>query len=195
MLLHSRYNPQGEAERYINSLSLNENIRFLILIEPGLGYIIAPLKKRIPLAKVIVLHAAESYPPQDPVDAVWHPGTGMAVQDFLEREIPDTEAEKIRIVEWRPALSIYGNVYLSIVEEAAEFIKRSDANARTTKAFGRSWFKNYFKNLCLLKKLHYPAPLSMPVLVCAAGPGLEEAIPLILKEHLAGKIFILAVSS
>jgi len=208
--LHSRYNPSGEAERYVGSLSLNEKTRFFILIEPGLGYMVAPLKRKVPDAKIIALHAEK--PGQAPAaigpvahaDSQWHPETGVSVQEFLEAEIPDSEASEIRLLEWRPALNVYGQSYLALVEEAAAFIKRSDANARTTKAFGPRWFKNFFKNLSIIKTAINPVnkhsfQISIPVLVTGAGPGLDDAIPIIknaiTKEAARSALFILASSS
>ena len=195
--LHSRYNPQGEADRYINSLALNDGIRFFILIEPGMGYIIGPLKKRFPGAKVISLHAsAEHFSERGPApDAEWYLDSGLTVQDFLESEIPDTEAAEIRLVEWRPALAVYGHSYLSLIEETALFIKRNDANARTRKNFGRRWIRNYFRNLKIISEVIRPLPFSRPLLVTGAGPGLEEVIPLIREECGRDSVYVLAVSS
>jgi hypothetical protein len=194
--LHSRYNPRGEAERYIDSLSLKEGIRYFILIEPGAGYLIAPLRKRNPAAKIIALHCARPGSPgegENSPDSSWYPESGGALQNFLENEIPDTKAGTIRIIEWRPALALFGEAYLRLMEETAEFIKRADANARTAGEFGRRWFRNFFRNLGLLEEILSPSPLSLPVLVAGAGPGLEDAVPL-LKES-KGSLFILAVSS
>jgi len=213
--LHSKYNPRGEAERYIDSLSLNEKIRFFILIEPGLCYMAAPLKRKAPDAKVIALHAEkpsqaaaaiepEAIGPEIKADSQWYPETGVSVQEFLEAEIPDSQAHEIRLLEWRPALNIYGRSYLALVEEAAAFIKRSDANARTTKAFGSRWFKNFFKNLSIIKTAINPVnkdsfQISIPLLVTGAGPGLEDAIPIIknavINEAAGSSLFILASSS
>jgi len=208
--LHSRYNPQGEAERYIDSFSLNEKIRFFILIEPGLGYMIAPLKRKAPNAKIIALHAEKpgqttaTQVPTLKADSEWYPGTGVSVQEFLEAEIPDSEALEIRLLEWRPALNVYGHLYRVLVEEAAVFIKRSDANARTTKVFGSRWFKNFIKNLSIIKTVISPvndnlSKVSLPLLVTGAGPGLEDAIPIIKneapKDPKEGDLFILASSS
>ncbi|MCL2380662.1 MAG: DUF115 domain-containing protein [Treponema sp.] len=203
--LHSRYNPQGEADRYINALSLSEETRFFILIEPGLGYMIAPLRKKFPGAKIIALHVNAPAPPDgwqgsqslqaalQPPDSRWDPGAGIPAQDFLEREIPDSPAAQIRILEWRPALAVYGSAYRALVEESAAFIKRSDANARTTSAFGKRWFRNFFRNLEIIRTVVRPAPFSLPVLVTGAGPGLEEALPLVHERRPC--FFVLAVSS
>ena len=194
-LLHSRYNPHLEAERYIASLTLNEGIRYFILIEPGLCYIAAPLKKRFPLAKLIALHA-EKHAREGGIempDSQWHPETGISIQDFLEAEIEDSQAREIKLLEWRPAISVYGEAYRALIEEAAEFIKRVDASKRTLGVFGRFWFKNFFKNLDIIKKVLYPTHFSLPLLVTGAGPGLEDAIPLV-REH-KNKLCILASSS
>ena len=191
-LLHSRYNPQAEADRYVNSLSLDDKIRYFILIEPGIGYMIASLKKRVPEAKIITLHAGElraNAPPE------WHPGGGISVQEFLENEIPDSEASEIKMLEWRPAISVYGQAYLSLVEETIAFIKRIDANTRTTRVFGRRWFRNFIRNTGIIQKTFYPEPFSLPLVITGAGPCLEDTIPLIQKETEKATVFILAASS
>jgi len=207
--LHSKYNPCGEAERYIDSLSLNEKIRFFILIEPGLGYMVAPLKRRAPDAKVIALHVenpaevTSTLAPTAQPDSQWHPEAGVSVQEFLEAEIPDSEASEIRLLEWRPALNVYGRSYLALLEEAATFIKRSDANARTTKAFGPRWFKNFVKNLSIIKTALNPinrdsSLVSQPFLVTGAGPSLEDAIQIIrqtIKNEMAHTAFFILASS
>ena len=192
--LHSRYNPLLEAERYIGSLPLNENARFFVLIEPGDGYMASPLKKKVPGAKIIALHVEKPEGARHGnVDTEWFPETGISIQDFLEREIPDSEAAEIQLLEWRPAMAVYGQAYLDLVEETVNFIKRVDANARTVKTFGPRWFRNFFKNLGIISKILLPAPITCPLLVTGAGPGLETAIPVIRKAR--EKLFILAASS
>jgi hypothetical protein len=200
--LHSRYNPHGEAERYVNSLDLRGEIRFFILIEPGLGYMIPFVRKRNREAKIIALHCEEAaYPAEagNRPDSSWHPGGGLGLQDFLENEIPDTEARSVKIIEWRPSLAVFGEAYLGLLEETAEFIKRSDANARTTGEFGRRWFKNFFKNLDILEELlcvdKKPSSPGVPMVITGAGPGLEDIIPFLKEEKRKAPLLILAVSS
>jgi hypothetical protein len=200
-VLHSRYNPSAEAERYINSLSFRENSRFFILMEPGLGYLIQPLRRRFPQAFIIALHVSDFFTRGDiirqtaPPDGEWSPGAGKSLQEFLEEQMPDTEASAVVIVEWRPALTVFGQDYLRLFSDTVEFIKRSDANKRTTRNFGQRWFKNVFKNARLLKKiLRYPVS-SQALVITGAGPGLEEVIPLMAEQKQRFPLFILAVSS
>jgi hypothetical protein len=194
--LHSRYNPRGEAEKYIRSLNLSPDIRFFILPEPGLGYIIPPLKERFPRAKIIVLHLSDFFiraSAEEAAAVVRGPGNGL--QEFLEREIPDTEAKTIKIVEWRPALAAYGEDYLRLLRETADFIKRTDANKRTVRGFGRRWVRNFFKNIGLLRITVYYAPLSRPLIVTGAGPSVEESASLIRKLKKEGGLILASSSS
>jgi hypothetical protein len=200
--LHSRYNPAGEAEKYIDALTLREGLLFLILIEPGLGYIIPLLRKRFPEVSIISLHVSDFFTDPDlPVsgglkpDAAWSPGMGVALGRFLEERIPDIEAAAVGLVEWRPSLAAYGEGYLRLLSETVEFIKRSDANKRTLRGFGRRWFKNVFRNIRLLKRILRYESGTLPLIVTGAGPSLEESLPLIREGKKRGNLFVLAVSS
>jgi hypothetical protein len=203
-MLHSRYNPQGEAERFVNSLPLAEDLRFLILIEPGLGYMIPPLRKRLPGAKIAALHAAPRETAGEfpggtgKADAVWYPGEERDLRRFLEDSVPEIPASLIKIVEWRPALALYGEAYLKVVSETAEFVKRLDAGLRTARAFGRRWFRNFFRNLMIARKALYVPPGRAELkdlVITGAGPGLESAIPLIREMKARKPLLVLAVSS
>ena len=90
--LHSRYNPQTEAERYIDALNLSDNIKYFILIEPGLGYLIPALQSRCKGSTIIALHADSRFREQAaevPAIPAWYPDSAVSVQDFLEKEIPE----------------------------------------------------------------------------------------------------------
>ena len=194
--LHSRYNPKGEAERYIDSLSINKEIRYFILIEPGQGYLAAPLRKLNPEAKIIALHAQalpELSAEENISDAFWAPVMDLSLWEFLEQEIPETEAAFIKLIEWRPGLAVYGEAYHFLLKETVEFIKQADASYRTARQFGKRWFRNFFRNLGFISEVLCPYPFSFPLLISGAGPGLEETIPLLKKER--ENFLILSVSS
>ncbi|MDR1319760.1 MAG: DUF115 domain-containing protein [Treponema sp.] len=194
--LHSRYNPSGEAERYLEALNLPEGIDYFILLEPGLGYLIAPLKKKCPGAKVVALHADRAFrnPPSETAPRgipAWFPDSGLSVREFLEKEIPDSSS--IRIIEWRPSLRVYGEGYLSVLSETVDFIKRAGANARTEKNFGRRWLKNFFKNVSLMRSALLFRPAASPVVITGSGPSLEDSLPSLFEMR--KEVFILASSS
>ncbi|MDR2448060.1 MAG: DUF115 domain-containing protein [Treponema sp.] len=180
--LHSRYNPLAEAEKYINSLSLRQGIRFFILIEPGMGYMIPVLEKKFPDAKILALHVEDA-------------NRGNGVQSLLEKAIPDTEASTIRIIEWRPSLFFYKERYVRLMAETVAFVKRIDANKRTIAYFGRKWFQNFFRNIAIIDTFLAPEKHAGSCVIAGAGPSLEEALPVIKKLKETKKIFVLAASA
>jgi hypothetical protein len=200
--LHSRYDPLSEARNYIRSLNLSAEIRFFILIEPGLGYIIPVLREMFPQSALIAIHAspflAEEQRKTAPAAAVWSPDAGLELTAFLEREVPDIDVREARIVEWRPAAAVYGEAYLELLKKTAEFIKRIDANTRTARGFGKRWFRNFFRNLRLIREIADFTDLrgrGIPWIITGAGPSLEENTEAVRKMLADGSLLLAASSS
>ncbi|MDR1398326.1 MAG: DUF115 domain-containing protein [Treponema sp.] len=197
-VLHSRYNPVAEAERYVNSLTLRDEATCFILIEPGLGYIIPFVWQKRPDALLIILHAAqpdEALVPEAVSIPTWSPQDATPLQRFLENEVV-VGAAAIQLIEWRPSLAVYGKRYRELLEETVEFIRRLDAGEQTLRQFGKRWFSNFFRNLRLLTLYAYPrSTLHAPVIVTGAGPSLESVLPLIREQKAQGSALILAASS
>jgi hypothetical protein len=115
------------------------------------------------------------------------------VQDFLEREVPETDAANIKIIEWRPSMNYYKQAYVSLFSFVVDFIKRADAGKRTTAAFGKKWFGNFFRNIGNVRKTLLYKTMDMPVIITGSGPGLEKAMPVIQKKQ--EECLIIAASS
>jgi hypothetical protein len=197
--LHSAYNPEKEARKYVDSLRIPSNAAYLILIECGRAYLIPPLRARCPGAKIISLHFCDEYRvPEEGADASWSPSLPLSLDDFLERHIEDTESGLIKIVEWRPALALSGASYTRLLAETAAFIRRADANKRSADYFRLCRLKNRRRNLRLAaasRAAPPSAPHSGDIIVCAAGPGLEAAAGAIGELRARGNCALLAVSS
>ena len=193
-LLHSKYQPQLEADRYIKALNLRSDIDFFILIEPGLGYIACSLQKSHPNSKLVILHADSMYNSENvisPETPAWHPGCASSVQDFLEMHIPDTAS--VHIIEWKPSYAVYGESCLALIRHCAQFIKRAAASRRTGEAFGKKWVLNFFRNIMSINHVALFREMDIPVLVTGSGPSLEASLPHILANR--DNIFILGSSS
>ena len=162
-----------------------------ILIEPGFGYLVSTLQKKFTNSKIIVLHVGDCFPPAN-VPSISGTDTSK-VQDFLEREVPETDGANIKIIEWRPSMNYYRQAYVSLLSFAVDFIKRTDAGRRTTAAFGKKWFGNFFRNLGNVRKTLLYKTMDMPVIITGSGPGLEKAIPVIQKKQ--EECLIIAASS
>jgi len=200
--LHSRYDPAQEAEKYISSLSLKAH-KYFILIEPGLDYLAAALKKKFPLSSVISLHCSSFFPcggtnKNIPAESEfnWNPSLPQSLEDFLESHLADAGAENIKLIDWKPSVNIYGNACLELVSRTVECIRIISAGRKTVRNFGKRWFKNALHNLALLQNPVFAIPGTAPVLVCASGPGLEGSLQEIAEwEKKPFRPFIIAVSS
>ena len=192
--LHSSFDPVKEAERYIDSLPVKDNVKYFILIEPGLSYTVPALRKIFPGTKVISLHCSSFFKGRGSPDAEWIPGD-KSIQSFLEDQIPDEGIRRVKIIEWRPSQEAYGPQYVSLLQEVTDFLKRGSANSITVRAFGPRWIRNSLKNLASLDRVLTFTPGNCPVLVCGAGPGLQDTLPVIKRMRHRGGLFLIAVSS
>ncbi|GHV84836.1 hypothetical protein AGMMS50230_04440 [Spirochaetia bacterium] len=198
--LHSRYNPAEEAERYIASLKLESN-RSIILLEPGLFYLERAIQKAFPQMRIITLHCSAFFSPENPAlgcqpgSLSWNPASPEDLEDFLER-VSGEDGDTIRLIEWRPSINAYGKACVDLAARTVECIRRISANRVTVKNFGRRWLSNALRNMDLLGNAAEIQAGSAPVVICAAGPGLEDALDTISrwKESPAPPL-IIAVSS
>jgi len=187
--------------RYIDALNLgnnlSNNIDCFILIEPGFGYLIPALQGRFKEAKIISLHIDKTFYVENKFQtdkvSVWHNTHNLSLQDFLENEIPELDASRTRIIEWRPSMKFYGEAYLKLLSQVVEFIKQADASRRTTSVFGKKWVRNFFKNITYINKTILYKQTEIPVIVTGSGPSLENEIPVI--RQMQDFCLIIAASS
>ncbi|MDR2900064.1 MAG: DUF115 domain-containing protein [Treponema sp.] len=193
--LHSSYDPLKEAERYVESLNIKNNVTHFILLEPALAYIIPVLRKTFPQATFLTLRSSSFFRGKGNPDAEWFYGNNETLLSFLEHHISDSDISRVNIIEWRPSLDAYGETYSSLLYELRVFIERAAANIKTTRFFGPRWIQNCLKNLSALENVLTFKKGTCPVLVCGAGPSLEAAIPIIKQFQNDEALFIIAVSS
>ena len=178
--------------RYIDSLNLEKNYECFILIEPGLGYIIPVLKEKFINSKIITLHVNESF--QEKEIPAFYSTEPEKVRQFLEKELKEINTSLVKIIEWRPSMNIYRDEYVKLLSITVEFLKQDNAEKRTVSAFGKRWFRNFFKNLKIIEKGILYKTTDIPVIITGSGPSLEAAIPLI-KENQNNCLIIAASSS
>ena len=177
--------------RYIDSLNIKVDTECFILIEPGLGYLVHALREKFKHSKIITLHIDKNFPQAG--DAVLYCTDPVSAQDFLEKEVPEIDASRILIIEWRPSLNFYREAYVKLLSQVVEFIKRMDAGKRTVSAFGKRWVRNFFRNIGNVRETLLYNTMDIPVIITGSGPSLEEAIPVI--KDIREKSLVIAASS
>jgi len=141
--------------------------------------------------------------PQDPSIPQVHTLTGVdttKIQEFLEIHIREINIDRIRVIEWRPSLNYYKEAYVKLLSSVAAFLKRTDAEKRTTVTFGKRWVRNFFKNIGNINQTLLYKQMEIPVIITGSGPSLEQALPIIQKAQnncliIAASSSVLALSS
>ena len=206
--IHSLYDPIKEAERFVAARNIREDSSTILLIAPGLCYLVPPLRKLIPGVRIIALHCSSFYRnqlchSQDPdslgkfrPDSQWSVSDEIDLYTFLENEIDDYEARTTRILEWRPATKAYGKSALKLLDSVSGYLKRINANAITSEKFGKRWIRNsirflhaYVPNNQILERV------SRPIIVMASGPSLEACIQDFRNPAIRNQFILMALSS
>ncbi|NBF40859.1 MAG: DUF115 domain-containing protein [Spirochaetes bacterium] len=125
---------------------------------------------------------------------------------FLVDAEPDALAMVLRRYERRAperavlnASVLHHREYFDRVDAVMEAaVSRARINASTLKRFGRLWVRNLIRNVAVLERSPGVRELTdrfagLPVLLCAAGPSLDLALPHI--KELAERLLIVAVDT
>lgn len=191
-VLHSRYNPTKEADRFTAALDLPEDSAVLIVCEPGESYLCGPLRSRFKAARLIALRlTSKHFTDSDGLwDAVWRPNSTVPLDSFLINEIPDEVLPLTRYLEWPPAADMWSVEVESVRSSIRVFMDIQKRVILTRFAFGPRWLKNMVDNLIGVHRLLTVSPGESPVFLAGAGPSLERHV-----DFARTAPFTLAVSS
>jgi hypothetical protein len=178
--LHSRYDPEKEAVRFINESLKGENPSIVILLGAGLGYLADALCKALPFSKNIFIYYSESIfnlVSKKP-ELSWHPGMDITASDFIAKHFSDIDLEGLKIIEWTASSLLFPQISKKINLEINNLVKEFRGNIVTTNIFGKTWIRNSLLNFISIESvLEKPGIFkSNPVVITASGPTLENAV-------------------
>ncbi|MDR1625020.1 MAG: DUF115 domain-containing protein [Spirochaetia bacterium] len=187
--VHSGFSPEKEAARLIQSLS-PQAPRTLVVYGFGLGYHIEAFFAACPEGRAIVV---------EPDAAFFH--AALKLRDFtclfrrggfrlllaadpeaLVQGLHECGEEAPQVLRLRPVYARNENYYKKADAVLARLASRRDINMNTLKRFGRLWVRNLARNMALIGSCpgicHIGGMFAgFPVLVAAAGPGLDAVLP------------------
>lgn len=178
-LLHSKYNPKREAERFVTALDFNDP-SIIILLGAGLGYLIEQMQSRYKKAKIIAIYYSDeiySYRNKNDNEIIsWYPSSDFPISLFWERNIPEGKLRNLSITEWNPSSLIYPDLALSINNQLKNFIQQMNGNIKTTAHFGKKWIRNLLCNYLSIDTYCTMDAGSKPILIVSSGPSLKESM-------------------
>ncbi|MFW6362904.1 MAG: 6-hydroxymethylpterin diphosphokinase MptE-like protein [Spirochaeta sp.] len=189
--LHSGYNPEIQAERFITR-NTPPDTRTILIIGAGFGFLCAQAKRLFPHAKILAVKASPEIPDETPEAYSWDSGNHLNLFQFLRRSIQYGDMIGLQVLYWQPGCRLLEDHipgFMYIIQSAIEMIQMELVTMGT---FGRRFLINSVHNAVRIKpeSLHLP---DKPILLAAPGPSLNLHLAA-LRDHRADYNLI-AVSS
>ena len=179
--IHSRYSPQKEAEQYFERwISDNGLPRKLIIIEPGLGYLIKTLAERYKPEELFIIFLSS-----DTRDYCIRNGIINGIDNILFDKsdselqrlsifLDDADLRDTAVMEWPASLKIFDSESSVLQKQIIKLFRIKQGNQITEKKFSRLWFRNGVSNFIRFDYSSLPGKNLSPVILCASGPSLER---------------------
>ncbi|MBP5450769.1 MAG: DUF115 domain-containing protein [Treponema sp.] len=194
--LHSGYDPQKEAERFVSGLTCAFSPTHIVITGPALSYCAKYLKKRYENASLIAVHYISK---MDYDHSIWDkvfyadPNDSTPLSEALYSYLGEEGISSALFASWQPSEKVFPENYSYAWSEIKKAVVKSRNVLSTRSYFARRWIKNAV-NFCLYSKNNsYITYGEAPVVICASGPSLKDSIPLLKKGR--KQFFLIAVSS
>lgn len=189
--MHSKYDPEKEAETLISGINRSD---YFLVLGLGGGYHVKSLLKKYPCASITVLENSkedadfliDSIPctkeiAEKPNVRICYPEN--LTETILNSFIPAAYSS-FETVQNKPWCLFNAQTTSSLSEKISTAMQLISADVSTQSHFGRQWTKNIIQNLkfiCNSKKITLPANKTAAVI--AAGPTLDKKIDILKKRR------------
>lgn len=190
---HSRYAPLREAERFVEASLQTKNPGTVLLLGPGENYIGQVLARRYPWASVYSIQPSDCFEPSADPKFAWSPASQVSLASFLRRALfSEQAAAGVAVLEWEPVMRAFPVPAALIRNEVTRALASAAADRATVSYWARCWLRNC---LNFADRLGSPACLEAepaPIILAAAGPGLNDCLDYIRDYRAYSRLWALA---
>ncbi|WP_338655522.1 6-hydroxymethylpterin diphosphokinase MptE-like protein [Sporosarcina psychrophila] len=210
--MHSKYDPEKEAERFVNKYE-NETFKHVLFVGTGLGYHIKKFTESHPNAKfsiyepdeeVLLTYLTHAKLDALPLQSLTQIFTGTDTDDITDKMQQLLQSSKgiLQIITLPIYERIYGEQINAIMKKTLETLKDKRSSLATNFSFQQRWTINSIKNFPtvlktpnILQDIDKSAFEGKPAIIVAAGPSLNEEFENLryIKEN--GLAYIFSVGS
>ena len=192
--LHSNYNPQKEAERFVSTLTVQFEPAWIIITEPALSYVEPFLRLRFPQTKLCAIRFCNDFSDYDKLwDKVFYFEDGN-LQEKLFNFFGEEATGSLLFASWKPSENAFSELYITAWQSIKSYITLSRDVLGTRIYFNKRWNKNSLKySLYLKNAVSFDKKINKPVVIAASGPSLKNIVPYLKTNR--KRFFLLAVSS
>lgn len=198
--IHSSYNPEQEANRFVSSLSFDYKPAIICVIGGILPYCVSEFRIKFPDTKVIsILPFSESEIDVKHLtlwDMVFFFDKNRSIQAQAQDLFDNFGEEKLSSLfccSWLATESLFPEETNLITQVIKKAIELSNSVLTTRSFFAHRWFCNSIRFLCKVQNVISLQHTNKPILLIASGTSLKDSIPFITKNRTC--FFVLAVSS
>ncbi len=190
--LHSAYNPEREAERFVSQLSCDFSPKIVVLTEPCLPYCVPFLKKRFPNALIAAIRFCTDF---SAYNDSWD--YFFSANENLDSQLFDSFGEDgiacALFAAWQPSEMLFpAESSLAWNKIRCAVLKSRDVIA-TRSFFAKRWLKNTLRFFSFANRFAFVEHGNCDIVVAASGPSLKIALAALKKYR--EKYFLIAVSS
>lgn len=195
--LHSNFDPEKEAERFVSLIETSFLPSFVVITGPCLGYTARYLKSRFPNTKTIAIQYSqffESYSTNWDYSFTFTTEAELnSINDRIFSIIGEEKLFSTLFLSWKPSEKAWPDLAALLWKSFKDLLAKAESVISTRNFFNRRWFLNSVRFFSTIKKIGIPEITEKPIIVTASGPSLGHVMSF-LKEHRESYI-LMAVSS
>ncbi len=195
--LHSRFDPDKEAQRFVDALVCEYYPKHILITGPCLNYVTTHLKKRWATALLCAIQYSESFTTNnsdyDRIFLCSETTDATILSEQLFNYLGEEAAFSTFFISWAPSEKAWVKQNDTAWNAIKLFMNKARDVVGTRNWFNHRWMKNMVRFFTLSSAHALPAYITSPIVVCASGPSLQSAIPIL--SAYRDRFFLLALSS
>ena len=194
--LHSKYNPLGEAERFVQNLAADFSPLCIFILEPALSYCAPFLKKRFTGATICAIRFSHFFSETDKNwDFVFYSdkASGLELASNLFEALGEEKIISSLVFDWPPSRLVFQEQSVFAWREIKKAILKARDVIATRAFFSKRWLKNSLIFACEIKNTVTIGKISLPIVISSSGPSLKSSLPFLKKYR--SSFFLISVSS
>ncbi|MGI5091106.1 6-hydroxymethylpterin diphosphokinase MptE-like protein [Treponema socranskii] len=193
--LHSSYDPEREAERFVDAMSPSFNPQYIVVTEPALSYCAQFFRKRFPAAVLVAVRYAPDFAEADKGwDIVFDAAqSALRLSDTLFDKLGEEGLCSALFASWQPSARAFPEKDAAVWREIKHAVDKGRDVLFTRSCFASRWIANAFFICRHIERARRIVKGSSPVVVAASGPSLKSALPCL--AQFRPSYFLIAASS
>ncbi len=193
--LHSRFDPEREAERLVSDAIGESKPSTVVLLGPCLDYLSAVIRRLVPGVKLIAVQLSSVFKGREATkaDYYWYPDSNIDLESFLDSVLDEDSISGVSVISWPPAQTVFPSEFTAASSALRASLDRLSSSLATIKTFGRKWLGNACRFFLTVESTASCKPFSAPCVVAASGPTLLKSLRELASYR--GRFALIAVSS